>query len=158
MILQCWAVLTIIIYLQVYQDGCICSCHDREPSSHHWVWHCSLPRPLQKYFLQVTPKPLVISIRLNMRLKSMCFWVPGNRWIPLVFSDTIAREMVACLIQGRLWTVVEGNKVVEHVSDPSTVIVSSWSPPMFSSEPAARERVVTWTLQWMFSWLCPWRL
>lgn len=42
---------------QVHQDGFVCACHDREQNSHHRVWHSSVPRPLQKYLLQVTHKP-----------------------------------------------------------------------------------------------------
>lgn len=127
LILQCWAVLSIIIYLQVYQDGCICSCHDREPSSHHWVWHCSLPRPLQKHFLQVTPKPLVISVQLIMRLKSMRFWVLGNRWIPLVFSDTTAREMVGLSLMGSLYKLPDPGKAVECRWSEQSSGICLWS-------------------------------
>lgn len=44
-----------ILNAQVHQDGCIRPCHDREQSGHHWVWNSSIPRPLQKHLLQVTP-------------------------------------------------------------------------------------------------------
>lgn len=61
-----------LVFLQVYQDRCVCSCNDGEQSRHHWVRDRSLPRPLQEHLLQVTHKPLDISRRdlrrLNIRL------------------------------------------------------------------------------------------
>ena len=63
---EVWYVHDMCFSSQVYQNRCVCSCHDREQNSHHWVWHSSLPRPLQKHLLQVTPKPHTVGALPNI--------------------------------------------------------------------------------------------
>lgn len=67
-----------------------------------------------------------------------------------MFSDTRAREMVGLSLTGSLYKLSDPGKTVDcgrrgqsTGTYPPMVIVSSRSPLMFSSEPAAAEMVIT---------------